>query len=43
MRTLRAAPEVSSLAAAKLKALAHPLRLRIVAVLNIGFANPLNA
>jgi DNA-binding transcriptional ArsR family regulator len=34
MRTLRAAPEVSSLAAAKLKALAHPLRLRIVAVLS---------
>ena len=34
MRTLRADPEVANLAAAKIKALAHPLRLRIVAVLS---------
>ena len=34
MRTLRANPEVAHLAANKIKALSHPLRLRIVAILS---------
>ena len=34
MRSLRADPEVAGLAATKIKALSHPLRLRIVAVLS---------
>ena len=34
MRSLRANPEVASLAANKIKALAHPLRLRIIAILS---------
>ncbi len=34
MRILRAQPEIATLASNKMKALAHPLRLRIVAILS---------
>ena len=34
MRSLRADPEMAHLAANKIKALSHPLRLRIVAILS---------